>query len=104
MRARGVPSRPGRKAAEITMSSDFGQERSVQQVQVEEAGDQGVDPVVEVVEEVAEALAVEQRGDAEEEADVLAQQRPVLEADAQVDADEAVDVAVEGETLEHVGR
>src|SRR5207248_2897250 len=105
-RTGGVPTRR-REAAELTTPPEArqGQPRaaagipaapapaagSEEDVDVEEAGDQAADAVVVVVEQVAEPLARDQHRDAAQDAEVLAHERAVLDARAQVAADEVVD-------------
>ena len=67
----------------------------------QESRDQRADPAVEVVIDVAEALAWQEELDAAGEDDVFAQERPILKTITQVHADEIVDVSLKQELLQH---
>src|SRR5208283_2497106 len=76
---------------------------SILEYHVHEPGHEVSDAVVEIVVDVSKALARNQHLDAAYEDDVLAQERPILAAPAQVGTDEAIDVSLEQELLQNVG-
>src|SRR5262249_8700421 len=75
---------------------------SVGQSKIEECRDLCVNAAGQIVVKVMEALAGDQRGHAHGEDDVVAQERAVLDAETEIDADEVGDIVREGEYLQRL--